>query len=303
MRLPTPLSRRDIHAHKNDFGHVFILAGSRRMLGAAALSGLAAMRSGAGLVTVGIPQSLNAVLQKKLSPVVMTLPLNETKDQSLSLSAFHRIEKLYDVCTVLALGPGLSAHPETRKLVLKIVATSPLPLVIDADALNALACDLDVLTKSGTVKILTPHPGEMARLTQLTKTHIENNRSQTASEFAKKYHCTVLLKGHRTVVASSRGDLYINKTGNPGMATAGSGDVLTGMIAAFLAQGLSGFEAAKYGAYIHGRAGDLAAGSKTRLCMIASDIIDHIPLAVKGREGSQSKKLSILKKNNEIDTP
>lgn len=281
MRLPTPLSRRNVHAHKNDFGHVLILAGSRRMLGAAALSSLAAMRSGAGLVTVGIPQSLNAVLQKKISPVVMTLPLQETRDQSLSLSAFKHIEKFYKICSVIALGPGLSTHPGTQKLVLKIVATSPLPLVIDADALNAVAAAPDVLTKTAAVKILTPHPGEMARLTRLKKSHIEENRNQTASAFANKHHCTILLKGHQTVVASPQGDLYINKTGNPGMATAGSGDVLTGMIAAFLAQGLSGFEAAQYGAYIHGKAGDLAARSRTRLCMIASDIIDHIPMAVK----------------------
>lgn len=280
MRLPAPLLRRNPDVHKKDFGHVCVLAGSRRMLGAAALTSLAAMRSGAGLVTAGIPRSLNGILQKKISNVVMTWPLKETKEKTLALSAFKQIQTAWDKFDVLAVGPGLSTQESTQALIRKIIAVSPVPLVIDADALNALAGHLELLRKTKTPKILTPHPGEMARLTQMRKEDIERHRREVAEEFAGRHHCVLLLKGHRTVVASPDGKVYVNKTGNPGMATAGSGDVLTGMIAALWGQGLSGFEAARWGAYLHGKAGDLAAQSKTRPAMIASDIIDEIPNAI-----------------------
>src|SRR3989338_2502248 len=281
MRLPTPLSRRKKHAHKNDFGHVFILAGSRRMLGAAALSSLAAMRSGAGLVTVGVPQSLNNVLKKKISPVIMTLPLPETSKVSLAASAFKKIEKF--PCDVLAIGPGLSMELSTQSLVLKILSKITKPMVIDADALNSLAGHTGVLTKTKTLKILTPHPGEMARLLKFNKDFIQKNRTQVARDFARRFNVIVVLKGHHSVVASPEGKIYINKTGNPGMATAGSGDVLTGMLAAFLAQGLpqglSAFELTKLACYFHGKAGDLAAKDKTMISLIATDIIEKIPNA------------------------
>ncbi len=279
MRLPVPLSRRKKNSHKNDYGHVLILAGSGNMLGAAALSTLAAMRSGAGLVTVGVPRSLNLILQKKCSAVVMTLPLQETSTLSLDLSSFNKIKNFH--CDVIAVGPGLSLEPRTRQLVLKIISSLDKPIVIDADALNALATKPDILLKTPAIKILTPHPGEMARLSKLNKNFIEKNRKQVALNFARKFHSIVILKGHRSVIASPDGKFYINKTGNPGMATAGSGDVLTGVIAAFLAQGLPGFEAAKWGCAVHGRAGDLAALEKTQISMIATDIIEKIPEALK----------------------
>ena len=275
MRLPARLSRRKKNSHKNDFGHVLILAGSGNMLGAAALSSLAAMRCGAGLVTVGVPQSLNFILQKKISPVVMTLSLKETSELSLDISSYDKI-KNFD-CDVIAIGPGLSREPRTQQLVLKIISDLNKSLVIDADALNALAKKNDVLLKTPSIKVLTPHPGEMARLIKLDKSLIEKNRSQVALDFARRFHSIVVLKGHKSVVASFDGKFYINKTGNPGMATAGSGDVLTGMIAAFLAQGLLGFEAAKWGCILHGQAGDLAAAKKTQVSMIATDIIEEIP--------------------------
>jgi len=282
MRLPTPLLRRKSNVYKNQFGHVLILAGSRRMLGAAALTSLAAIRSGSGLVTLGIPQSLNSIVQKKITNVVMTLPLMETKNQTLALEANRQLKKTYSSYSAIAIGPGLSQNPSTKKLILKIIGESPLPLIIDADALNALCGNLTTLTKTKTIKILTPHPGEMARLIKKAKNSIEKDRRGVACAFARKYHCNVLLKGSKTVVASPQQRIYTNtKTGNAGMATAGSGDVLTGMIAAFVAQGLTGFDAAKYGAYMHGKAGDLAAKSKTRLSMIASDIIENIPKAIR----------------------
>ena len=281
MKVPTPLTRRDPDAYKNQFGHVCVIAGSGRMLGAAALTSLAAMRAGAGLVTAAVPASLNAAAHKKISNVVMTLPLKETKAQTVSVDAFAQIRRISDQFDVFVIGPGLSRHPSTQRLVLKITGTLSKPLVSDADALYALAGHAEILHKTDTLKILTPHPAEMARLIKRSRDYVEKNRRQTALEFARKYGCVLLLKGHRTVVASPQGKVYINTTGNAGMATAGSGDVLTGMIAALVGQGLTGFEAAKFGAYWHGKAGDLAAQAKTRASMIASDIIEEIPNALK----------------------
>ncbi len=251
-------------------------------MGAAALTGLAAMRCGAGLVTVGVPKSLNAVLQKKITSVVMTWPLAQTRAQTLAPSALAQIRKTFAKFDVFAIGPGLSGHAGTRRFVHGLVGSSPQPLVIDADALNALAGHLDILTKTRTLKVLTPHQGEMSRLTGIPVRQITEERNKIAQIVARKYNCVVLLKGHRTVVAAPGKKVYVNKTGNPGMATAGSGDVLTGMIAAFIAQGLEGFEAARCAAHLHGKAGDLAAREKTTLSMIALDIIDQIPMAVMG---------------------
>lgn len=279
MRLPASLLRRNRSAHKNDFGHVLILAGSRGMMGAGALASLAAMRAGAGLVTLGVPRSLNSVAQKKISPVIMTWPLPETREQTLAPDAFSKITKRISSFHVLAIGPGLSSHPQTQKLILKIISDIPIPMVIDADALNALSLNINVLKKSRGVKILTPHTGEMARLIKMKKETVAQNRQPVAVDFAHRFNCTLLLKGHKTVVASPDGKVYLNTTGNAGMATAGSGDVLTGMIAAFLAQGLSAFDAAKFGAYLHGTAGDIAQKKKTAASLIATDIIDHIPSA------------------------
>jgi len=281
MQLPAPLLRNKPNVYKNNFGHVLVLAGSRQMLGAGALTSLAAIRSGAGLVTLGVPKSLNSPVQKKISNVIMTWPLNETRQQSLSISAFKQIKKIYSTYNCLAIGPGLSQNKSTQSLILKIIESSPIPLIIDADALNALSRNLNSLTKTKTLKILTPHPGEMSRLIGKKKQLIEKNRKKTAVNFSIKYKCILLLKGNKTVVASLGKKFYTNSTGNAGMATAGSGDVLTGMIAAFLACGLNGFEAAKYGAFLHGKAGNLASKSKTRIAMIATDIIECIPKAVK----------------------
>ena len=281
MRLPTPLLRLKKNVYKNHFGHVLVLAGSGRMLGAAALSGLAAMRSGAGLVTIGVPQSLNTALQKKLSPVIMTLPLAETAEQTIAHRAWKTLSGQCSRFNAIALGPGLSTQPGTQNFILQVIGNAPNPLVIDADALNALSGRLDILKKTSTPKILTPHPGEMSRLLNISKAAIEKNRKAAAMELAGTARAVVLLKGPGTVIASPDRKCVINPTGNAGMATAGSGDVLTGIIAALLGQGLTAFNAARWGAYLHGRAGDLAAKQKTRMAMVASDIIDFIPHAVK----------------------
>ena len=248
------------------------------------LSGLSAMRSGAGLVTLGIPESLAKPIIKSKPREIMMLPLPETEECTLSLSGFAKIRGLAKDIDVVAIGPGLTQHKSTQALVRKIVAEFNQPLVIDADALNALAGHLNILrdkSPAGRNTILTPHQKELSRLLGVSVEVIEKDRKGIAKKAACDYNLTIVLKGHNTVVADSKGNLYLNKSGNPGMATAGSGDVLTGMIAAFLAQGLGAFEAAKYAVYIHGLAGDLAAKNKTQIGMIASDIIEMIPEAIK----------------------
>ncbi len=278
MRLPTQLLKRRKNSHKGDFGHIFILAGSPRFSGAAALCSEAAMRAGAGLVTLGVPQGLNNAIIKIKPKEVMTLPLPQTKEGTLNLSGYKMIGDFSKDIDVLVVGPGLGKDKSTQALTRKVIAYINKPMVIDADGLNALAGHLDSLKG---IKILTPHPGEMARLLGVNIAKVQRDRKGIAKNFAKKHKVTVVLKGHDTVVVDYKNNLYINKTGNPGMATAGSGDVLSGIIAAFLGQGLGAFEAAKYGVYLHGFAGDLAAEEKTEISLIASDIIGKIPEVIK----------------------
>lgn len=247
------------------------------MLGAAALSSLAAMRSGAGLVTTAVPCGLNLILQKKISNCVMTMPLAQGRSGSFSLKAYGQLKKIWGQFDAIAIGPGIGRDLATMQLARQMMTHCPKPLVIDADALFALAGHTEILRKAKGVRVLTPHSGEMSRLTGQSIRIIEGSRLITARDFACGYNCVLLLKGYRTAVASASGRTYINHTGNVGMATAGSGDVLTGMITAFLGQGMGPFEAAKYGAYYHGKAGDLAANKKSKASMIASDIIEQIP--------------------------
>lgn len=282
MRLPAQLLRRKKDSHKGDFGHLFVLAGSAGMTGAAILVCRSALRAGVGLVTLGIPKSLIEVFEKQLVEV-MTLPLAETKSQTLSEKAYNKISNFLKKTDCLAIGPGLSVNPSTGKLAGKVIRQCRLPLVIDADAINALSGHLKVLRNTRYARrntILTPHPGEMARLINKSVSYIQQNRKNIATKFAKDFKVIVILKGHNTIVADSR-NCYINKTGNPGMASAGMGDCLTGIVAAFLAQGLDSFSAAKFGAYIHGLAGDLAAKEKGELGLIATDLIEKIPVAIK----------------------
>ncbi len=284
MRLPAPLSRRNPRVCKNDFGHVLIVAGSPSMLGASALTALAVLRCGAGLVTVAVPQSLNLTLQKKISPVIMTLPLPQTKEQTFAAGALAPLKKIWNKFDAIAIGPGMGQNKGTQKFIRDLITVCPRPMVIDADALNALANrgqrPIFKIKIGRCPPIITPHPGEMARLTGKSVKAVEADRKAIALNFARQNHCVVLLKGHRTVVASPDGKVYINRTGNAGMATAGSGDVLTGMIVALLGQGMGPFEAAKWGAHLHGKAGDLAAKARTKAGMIASDIIELIPKVV-----------------------
>jgi len=278
------LSRRNRNAHKGDFGHVFVLAGSPRFSGAAVLCGLGALRSGAGLVTLGIPESLNTVFIKIKPREAMTFPLPETKERTLSLSGYKKIKVFAKTIDVLVLGPGLSRNKSTQSLVRQVISEINRPMVIDADGLNALVGHLRILRTRRDAQhstILTPHPGEMSRLLGISIKKVQSGRREIARKFARDHKVTLVLKGHDSLVADDQGNFYTNKTGNPGMATAGSGDVLTGMIGAFLGQGLRSFDAAKTAVYLHGLAGDLAAKEKTQISLIASDIIDKIPEAIK----------------------
>ena len=278
MRLPTQLLLRKLNTHKGDFGHIFILAGSIRYSGAALLCAEAAMRAGAGLVTIGLPESLSLALIKRKPKEVMILPLPETKQGNLSLQAFNKINFFLKDINVVVIGPGLGQEKSTQSLIRKLVSKITVPVVIDADGLNALTLNLKLLEPN---MILTPHPGEMSRLSGKSVKEIQGDRLKVTRSFAKAHKVTLVLKGHNTVVSDFSGNTYVNRSGNPGMATAGAGDVLSGVIAAFLGQGLDLFKAAKFGVYLHGLAGDLAAKEKTQLSLIASDIIDKLPQAIK----------------------
>ncbi|MFA5116571.1 MAG: NAD(P)H-hydrate dehydratase, partial [Candidatus Omnitrophota bacterium] len=226
MRLPTRLLRRDLKSHKGDFGHVFVLAGSLNFTGAAALAAGAAMRSGAGLVTIGIPEGLSGALIKIKPLEVMIKPFPQTPKLALSASAYKPVKEFLDKADVLLIGPGLSQDKPVQGLIRRLIKPAGRPMVIDADGLNALAGHLDVLRAgrhTPRAMVITPHPGEMARLLGVSVKKVQGNRETIAKKFALDYNLTVVLKGHNTVVAGSKGELFINKTGNPGMASAGTG--------------------------------------------------------------------------------
>lgn len=276
----TVVPPRRLSSHKGTFGHAGIIAGSVGKTGAAAMAAQAALRMGAGLVTVAIPASVNDVLEAKLLEV-MTIPMPETTARTLSRAALDRLKDFINTRTAVAIGPGLSTHPETVALVQALVRQLDRPSVLDADALNALAGRAALLAECAIPPILTPHPGEMARLvTESSAQSVNEDRIGTATRFAQAHRCYLVLKGARTVIAGPDGMVAICPTGNPGMATAGTGDVLTGMITGLLAQGVASWEAACAATYVHGLAGDLAAETIGQTSLIARDIIDYIPYAL-----------------------
>jgi len=276
QKIPV-LPPREPNGHKGDYGRVLVLAGSRGMVGAAAMAGNAALRSGAGLVTIATPQSVYPILAAKVT-CCTTRPLPETPAATLSDRGCREILALAKSFDVVALGPGLGRHASTTRLVHHLTAKLKQPVVMDADALNALAENPDALKRSPAPRILTPHPGEMARLAGLTPGEVQKSRRQAAFWFAKEYGVVVVLKGHGTVVTDAK-RVFIVPTGNPGMATGGTGDVLTGAIAALLGQRLPPFEAAVLGAYVHGLAGDIAARKFGEVSLIATDVLDCLPEA------------------------
>ena len=277
------LPPRPEDGHKGTFGHLVALAGSRGFTGAARLVSMAALRSGVGLVTAAIPKPLSDVIACSfLEP--MTLALDSTDADTID---FESLATLLDFLTgksAMVVGPGLSTHPSTTRLVRRLYALRPAPMVVDADGLNALAAHRERLVArddmgAAASAVLTPHPGEMSRLTGLETSEIQRTRAETTSHYAAQWQSVVVLKGHDTIIAAPDGRLRRCPTGNQGMATGGSGDVLAGIIGALLAQGTAPFEAACAGVYVHGLAGDIAAREKTARAMIAGDIIEALPQA------------------------
>jgi NAD(P)H-hydrate epimerase len=270
-------------ANKGNFGHVLILAGSMGKTGAAAMAARAALRAGAGLVTVATAKSA-APIVATLGVEFMTEALPETEDGAISLRALEgpRLDKLVAGKAVLAVGPGIGADPETGEFVRTVVNKYSLPLVLDADGLNAFAGRMESfrqdLRPAGTT-VFTPHPGEMARLTGKTIAEIQARRQAVAGEFSQQFGVTLVLKGFRTLIASPHGQIEVNPTGNPGMAKGGTGDVLTGLVAGLLAQYPSHpvGEVATAAVYLHGLAGDLAAKELGQHSMLAGDLLEKIP--------------------------
>jgi hydroxyethylthiazole kinase-like uncharacterized protein yjeF len=268
------LEEQDIH--KGHRGHLLVLAGSTGKTGAAALTCLGALRAGSGLVTLGIPESLNPILESKLTEA-MTSPLPETDSGTLALGGEKQILDLLRGKTALALGPGLSTHEETVRLVRRIVPQCPVPIVVDADGLNALSGDLTPLRSCKGRVVLTPHPGEMARLTGLTNSDVQADRVGLAARFAQEHGCHLVLKGARSLIARPDGRIHVNPTGNPALASGGSGDVLTGLIGAFLARGFPAEKAAMTGVYLHGLAADFLAEETGEAGVLAGDLPEVIP--------------------------
>lgn len=275
---PLPmLAPRSPDSHKGDFGRALLLGGSRGMAGAIALAGRSTLRSGAGLVTLAVPDCILDVVAI-FEPSYMTRPLPDDHGQ-FALHAADELLEMVKAFTVIAIGPGLGRGQTLTKLVAKLYATIEQPMVVDADALFALSESPGILDQPGGPRVLTPHPGEFARLAG--EMPPDDQRTVAAAQLAardRSSNTTVLLKGHRTVVTD--GTQYaINNTGNPGMATGGAGDVLTGIITGLLCQGLRPFDAARLGAHLHGQASDLAAKKLGKISLIASDIVEYLPKA------------------------
>jgi NAD(P)H-hydrate epimerase len=273
------LPLREPDAHKWSCGAVAAVCGSTGFTGAAALTCTSALRAGAGLVTLAVPKSLNTIMEVKLTEV-MTLPVAETRDGSFSVKAATRIKKLIENADAVAIGPGLSLNTETQQLVRRLVPKLGRPTVLDADGINAFAGKARKLAGLDFPLVITPHAGELSRLTGIDKSAIEMERIDAARYVATELGLVLVLKGAPTVVAEPQGSVYIIPTGNEGLATAGSGDVLTGVIAGFLAQGVDAIPAACCGAYVHGLAADMLRENMGHYGFLAGDVREMIPMAI-----------------------
>jgi NAD(P)H-hydrate epimerase len=273
------LYNRPSAAHKGTTGHVLVIGGSIGKTGACAMTSHAAMRIGCGLVTLGIPKTLNSVLETQLMEV-MTQPLTEEIPGVLGLNAFDEIMQASQKKKCIAIGPGMGNFLKTEALIQKLIQKINIPMVIDADAINALAGQAECLHKSKVMHILTPHPGEMARLTGLSTKEIQSDRVTFAQHFARSHHVILVLKGEKTVIAHPDGRIAINPTGNSGMASGGMGDVLTGMIAGIIAQNIKPENAVETAVYLHGMASDMLQNKMGKIGFMASDVIKTIPLAL-----------------------
>ncbi|BBO67560.1 bifunctional NAD(P)H-hydrate repair enzyme Nnr [Desulfosarcina alkanivorans] len=267
---------RPAAAHKGHTGHLLLLAGSPGKTGAAAMAATSAMRAGSGLVTLGIPRSLNPVLETMVTES-MTVGLPETAEMALDESAWETVMSLIVDKRCLAVGPGLGTGRSTGRLLNRLIEASPVPLVMDADALNLIAANPSVLSKCPSPMVLTPHPGEMSRLSGHSTAEIQADRVGHARSFARQHRVHLVLKGAATVVADPDGTVFVNPTGNPGMAAGGMGDVLTGLIAGLLTQGMEAGAAARAGVYLHGAAADRLARRTAPTGYLATEVMNALP--------------------------
>jgi ADP-dependent NAD(P)H-hydrate dehydratase / NAD(P)H-hydrate epimerase len=272
------LRPRGPESHKRESGYVLVLAGSRAMTGAAVLAASSAYRAGAGLVTIAVPEGILGVVEGSITEATF-LPLPETKGGAVSEEAWPVLREPLDAVGAAALGPGLTTDPSTVALVRRVVREAPVPLVIDADGLNAFADEPSLLAERASPAVLTPHAGEFARLTGLASKEVVEDRVGHARKAAAGFRATVLLKGSRTVIAEPGGRAFVNPTGGSYLATGGTGDVLTGAVGAFLARGLDAADAAAAGAFVHGLAGRMAA-ERLGEGVVASDVVAHLAHAV-----------------------
>lgn len=279
--IATRLPRRSPDAHKNRVGLAGVVAGSAGFTGAACLTAMAALRAGCGLAYLAAARSLQPVYAARMTEVI-TWPVEDSGRGFLSAAAWPEWRERLSAMSALAVGPGLGTHPETGALVEALLSELELPLVLDADGLNLVGRRIERLQQYRGPLILTPHPGEFSRLSGLPVAEIRANPVKVAGEWAEKIGHILVLKGGPSVIAAPGGPLFVNATGNAGMATAGSGDVLTGLIAGLLAQGAAPLDAALCGVWLHGAAGDLARDAKGEMALIAGDLIDYLPAAMKG---------------------
>ena len=307
LHLSTPfdfaslLAPRARDANKGSYGHVLVIGGSLGKAGAAAMAGFSALRAGAGLSTVATPKSVLATVAA-FHPEVMTEPLAETEQGTISLEALGSgLDALLERKT-LAIGPGISRNSETAEFVRAIVkrgdassfGNSVVNMVVDADGLNAFEGAADKLNGRGQTLVITPHPGEMARLTGLSIAEIQANRLEVARNFAREHKLIVVLKGHRTLIAAPDGAVWVNPTGNPGMATGGTGDILTGIVAGLIAQHPQhALEATALAVYLHGLAGDLASASVGESSLVATDLVRFLPQAFAEMRNRKSEEIRL----------
>lgn len=299
LHLSTPidfaplLAPRALEANKGSYGHVLVIGGSLGKAGAAAMAGFSALRAGAGLSTVATPKSVLATVAS-FHPEVMTEPLAETEHGTISLRAVGLPLDALLTRKTLAIGPGISLNSETAEFVRTIVTRGDKALVVDADALSAFEGAAAKLNGHGRTLIITPHPGEMSRLTGLSIAEIQANRLEVARNFARQHELIVVLKGHRTLIAAPDGTVWVNPTGNPGMATGGTGDVLTGMVAGLIAQHPQhALEATALAVYLHGLAGDLARESVGENSLVATDLLRFLPQAFSQMRNQKSEEVRL----------
>jgi ADP-dependent NAD(P)H-hydrate dehydratase / NAD(P)H-hydrate epimerase len=271
---------REPDSHKGTYGHVLVMAGSRGKTGAAILACRAAMRAGAGLVTLAAPRSLNDIFATSMLEV-MTEPLEDNAAEEMEALGDEAWRRLLQRKNSLLFGPGIGVYDAPRSALRWLLRNLEIPWVIDADGLTNLVEEIDRLRNAKTPPVLTPHPGEMARLIHNDSAKVNQDRVRIARAFALEHRCHVVLKGARTVIATATGKVFINPTGNPGMASGGMGDVLAGMLAALLGQGLNPEEAMKLGVYLHGFVGDRVAEAKGQIGLIASDILEGLPVGMR----------------------